>query len=287
VAIYHLCVQVISRSDGRSATAAAAYRSATCLTQGDQVYDYSKRRGVDLSEIHTPAHAPLWMSDRGALWSSVEVTEKRRDAQLAREIVIALPRELDRSGRIATARDYARKLVAGGMVVDLAVHHLDGGNPHAHLLCSTRIVAGAAWGGKARDWNSRAYLMQMRAMWRETCAVYGVAIDERSYAERGIPKLATVHVGVKSTQRARRGRRSEPEEINAAVEVTRPYPEQHWLDLLPDVAAAAPAALDRYRRLAALGHDVAARQQAWSDVARSVHQQETEQAPSVRRPVGP
>ncbi len=104
MAIYHCSIKIIKRSQGRSAVAAAAYRSGQKLTnEWDGItHDYTKKGGVVHSEILLPAHAPPEFSDRSTLWNSVEKIEKSRNAQLAREIEIALPAELDRKIQITT-----------------------------------------------------------------------------------------------------------------------------------------------------------------------------------------
>ena len=101
MAIYHNSVSVIKRSAGKSAVAAAAYRSGDKLRdeQTGLVHDYTRKSGVDYSVILTPIEAD-WIADREKSWNKVEVTEKRQDAQLAREITVAIPRELTRDNQI-------------------------------------------------------------------------------------------------------------------------------------------------------------------------------------------
>ena len=125
VAIYHLSAKVISRAGGRSSVAAAAYRTAGRLRDDRQglEHDYSRKGGVVHSEIIAPENAPDWMRDRDQLWNAVEAVEKRRDAQLAREIEVALPRELDRGERLELLRGFVqREFVDRGMIADVAVH---------------------------------------------------------------------------------------------------------------------------------------------------------------------
>jgi hypothetical protein len=140
VAIYHLHVKNISRGDGRSAVAAAAYRAGETLDneREERESDFAGRRGVIHCEIMAPADVPAWSGDRAQLWNEVERAEKRKDARLANEVEFALPRELPRAAWLDAAREMAKTFVAKGHIVDLAVHD-DGTshNPHCHLMLTT------------------------------------------------------------------------------------------------------------------------------------------------------
>ena len=107
----HIPVSIIKRSEGRSAVAAAAYRSGTKLTNewDGLTHDYTRKGGVVHAEIMLPAHAPPEFVDRSTLWNSVEQIEKARDSQLAREIEAALPRELSREQQLALVRAYVKE----------------------------------------------------------------------------------------------------------------------------------------------------------------------------------
>lgn len=172
MAIYHLSAKVISRAGGRSSVAAAAYRTAGRLRDDRQglEHDYSRKGGVVHSEIMAPENAPDWMSDRDQLWNAVEAVEKRRDAQLAREIEVALPRELDRSERLELLRGFVqREFIDRGMIADVAIHGgkaRDGhGQPHAHVMLTMRELTGEGFGKKDRSWNSPDLLMGWREAW--------------------------------------------------------------------------------------------------------------------------
>src|SRR3954471_23855374 len=110
MAIYHFSAKIISRAYGSSALAAAAYRSASRLYDQrlDRHHDFSNKSGVVHSEVMLPEGAPDAWSDREQLWNDVEAAEKRMDAQLAREIEFAIPRELSKEDGIALARDFVR-----------------------------------------------------------------------------------------------------------------------------------------------------------------------------------
>ena len=132
----HIPVSIIKRSEGRSAVAAAAYRSGTKLTNewDGLTHDYTRKGGVVHAEIMLPAHAPPEFADRSTLWNSVEQIEKARDSQLAREIEAALPRELSREQQLALVRAYVKdNFVGKGMCADFAIHDKGTGNPHVHI----------------------------------------------------------------------------------------------------------------------------------------------------------
>ena len=125
MAIFHFSAKIISRASGRSAVAAAAYRSADRLHDErlDRDHDFSNKSGVVHSEVMLPDDAPERLSDREKLWNEVEVTEKRRDAQLSREVEFAIPREMNQQQGIELARDFvSREFVNRGMIADLNVH---------------------------------------------------------------------------------------------------------------------------------------------------------------------
>ena len=141
MAIYHFSVKVISRAAGSSALAAAAYRSASRLHDQrlDRYHDFSNKAGVVHSEVMLPDGAPEQWRDREQLWNDVEAAEIRKDAQLAREVEFAIPREFSQAVGIALARDFVqREFVDVGMVADLNVHWDIGADglakPHAHVM---------------------------------------------------------------------------------------------------------------------------------------------------------
>ncbi|MGI4744737.1 MAG: Ti-type conjugative transfer relaxase TraA [Janthinobacterium lividum] len=145
MAIYHFSAKIVSRASGRSAVAAAAYRAAEELEDAltARIHDYTAKTGVVHSEILLPDGAPARLLDRSVLWNEVEATERRKDAQLARDIEIALPRELSQAEAIALVRDFvSEQFVAHGMVADLNVHWgtTAGGEdqPHAHVMLTMR-----------------------------------------------------------------------------------------------------------------------------------------------------
>ena len=143
IAIYHCNIGIVSRGKGKSAVAAAAYRSGEKITNewDGMTHDYTRKRGVVHTEILLPPHAPPSFSDRSTLWNSVELYEKAGNAQLAREIDAALPIELSREEQIRLVREYcSSQFVSRGMCVDFAIHDTDSGNPHCHIMLSTFML---------------------------------------------------------------------------------------------------------------------------------------------------
>jgi ATP-dependent exoDNAse (exonuclease V) alpha subunit len=162
MAIYHLSVKIVKRGSGRSAVAAAAYRAGEQLREERTglTHDFTRKQGVEHSEILAPTEAPGWVHDRLVLWNSVERIEKRRDAQLAREVELGLPIELDSFSQLALLRQFVqRDFVARGMVADFSIHRDDPHNPHAHVLLTMRRVSKDGFGLKERAWNDRAALI--------------------------------------------------------------------------------------------------------------------------------
>ena len=184
VAIYHFNAQMVSRSTGASAVAGAAYRSGERLTDertGEQ-HDYRQRDDLDGAEILTPRDAPEWAQDRARLWNAVEAAERRKDAQVAREVRVAIPRELRPDDGRTLVRDYAQSaFVDRGMVADIAYHGAQGENPHAHIMLTTRTLTPDGFGPKNRSWNKKEQL----ASWREDWAAHANrALERHGHVDR-------------------------------------------------------------------------------------------------------
>jgi Ti-type conjugative transfer relaxase TraA len=174
MAIYHLHVQVIGRKSGSSAVASAAYRSGSRLRDErlDRSPDFSAKRGVVHSEVILPDNAPEAWGDREPLWNDVEAFEVRKDAQLAREVEFAIPREMTQAQGIELARDFAQaEFVDRGMIADLNVHWDIGEDglpkPHAHVMLTMRAVDGNGFGQKVREWNRTQMVERWRERWAE------------------------------------------------------------------------------------------------------------------------
>jgi Ti-type conjugative transfer relaxase TraA len=199
MAIYHLHVKVIGRKSGASAVASAAYRSASRLRDDrlERSHDFSHKRGVVHSEVMLPEDAPEAWSDREQLWNDVEAFEVRKDAQLAREVEFALPREMTQAQGIELARDFVQaEFVDQGMIADLNVHWdmaEDGTpKPHAHVMLTMRSVEENGFGRKVRDWNATQMVERWRERWAELANErlaeldIDARIDHRSLEAQGI-----------------------------------------------------------------------------------------------------
>ncbi|RUW51078.1 Ti-type conjugative transfer relaxase TraA [Mesorhizobium sp. M1A.F.Ca.ET.072.01.1.1] len=208
MAIYHLHVKVIGRKAGSSAVASAAYRSASRLRDEriERSHDFSAKRGVVHSEVLLPENAPEAWSDRERLWNDVEAFEVRKDAQLAREVEFALPRELSQAQGIELARDFVKaEFVSRGMVADLNVHwdRAEDGSPkpHAHVMLTMRSADENGFGPKVRDWNSTELVERWRERWAELVNErlaeldIDARIDHRSLEAQGIALEPQTQIG--------------------------------------------------------------------------------------------
>lgn len=159
MAIYHLTIKIISRSQGRSAVASAAYRSGDRLysEETETVFDYSFKGGVEFSEIALPDNAPERYLDRQTLWNSVQAIENKSNSQLAREFEVALPLECSFEEWIKIGREFAAFLASQGMIVDWSIHNPVNKktgkreNPHIHAMATTRkIDINGEWASKMK-----------------------------------------------------------------------------------------------------------------------------------------
>ncbi len=230
MAIYHFSAKVIGRGAGSSAVASAAYRSASRLHDErlDRHHDFSNKTGVVHSEVLLPDGAPEKLRDRQTLWNAVEAGEKRRDAQLAREVEFAIPRELTREQGVALARDFVqRDFVARGMVADLNVHWDIGSDgqakPHAHVMLTMREVGPDGFGAKQRDWNATALLQTWRANWashvNDRLQALGIEarVDHRSYEAQGVGLEPQHKIGAAGARRLDRGEDAERADEHRAI----------------------------------------------------------------------
>ena len=199
MAIYRLHANVVSRSQGRNIVSASAYRAGEKIhdERTGVTYDFTGKKDVVFKEIFLPDNSPEWMSDRAKLWNLVELNEKRKDAQLAREVQLTLPRELSIEQNSELVREFVKnEFVAQGMVADVCLHNpkgTDGLNqPHAHILLSLREVSEEGFGLKKREWNSKPLLEHWREEWGNTVnkhlALHGIdmQVSHRSYKDQGI-----------------------------------------------------------------------------------------------------
>ena len=226
MAIFHLSVKTVSRSAGRSATAAAAYRAGCKITdeRTGEIHDYTRKGGVESAAVILPDNAPEWARDRAQLWNAAEQAEKRKNSTVAREFEIALPAELSPAEREKLAHDFARELVnRHGMAADVAIHapgkEGDNRNHHAHILLTTRRLGPDGLGEKTRELDDQKTGKELVKQWRERFATlqnerlreagHAVQVDHRSHAERGLEAEPTRHLGPTASAIERRtGERS-------------------------------------------------------------------------------
>jgi Ti-type conjugative transfer relaxase TraA len=218
MAIYHLHVKVIGRKSGSSAVASAAYRSGSRLRDErlDRSHDFSAKRGVVHSEVLLPENAPEAWSDRERLWNDVEALEVRKDAQLAREVEFALPREMTQAQGIELARNFVQAEFADqGMIADLNVHWDIGEDgmrkPHAHVMLTMRAVDKNGFGQKVREWNRTEMVRRWRERWAELANErlaeldIDARIDHRSLEVQGIALEPQSQIGAPAKRIEDRG----------------------------------------------------------------------------------
>lgn len=232
MAIYHLSMKPISRATGRSAVAAAAYRSGQKLTneRDGLTHDFTSKGGIEHAEIVLPEGSDAdWARDRSKLWNAAEVAEKRKDSRVAREIEIALPHELTEGERLELTREFVQDIANRyGVAVDFSIHKPDSGtdlrNHHAHIMLTTRKLERGGLGEKS-DLElenkklvalglptSHDQLRRLREDWELKAnqhlarAGHDVRIDHRSHRDAGLEIQPTQHMGVHATQMERRGK---------------------------------------------------------------------------------
>ncbi len=216
MALYSCSISNIKRSDGRSSVAKAAYNSRSKLEdlRTGNIYNYSQKEDLGFSEIITPKNAPEWASERQKLWSKNELANKRRDARVAKEILVALPRELDTNEQLNLVRKFvAENLTPLGVVADVNAHELDPShlspeeradwNPHAHILISTQHIENGEFGRKITELNQKDFVVRLRESWaNQTNKALEAAgsmkrVDHRSNQARGIDRIPQIHLGSK------------------------------------------------------------------------------------------
>ncbi len=240
MASYHLSVKVFGRSGGKSAPAAAAYRARTALTDNRQglSFDYSAKQDLGFSVIMAPDHAPAWVYDRSSLWNAVEASEKRKDSQVAREVEIALPKELTLEQNIELLKEFTQKnFVDLGMIADVNIHNNEK-NPHAHIMLTTREITPDGFGKKNTDWNKRENVLIWREGWANLQNIhlqqagFDIQVDHRSHADRGIDLEPQIHLG--PDQKAESDEKRKPDRIEEYRRIARENGERIIAD--PSIA---------------------------------------------------
>lgn len=234
MALYHFRASVISRGQGQSVVAAAAYQARERLRdeRTGEVKDYTRkteRQALLFSGLYAPKNAPAWASDRAQVWNQAEAAESRKDAQTARRIELALPHELTPEQNRYALQDFIRETYTRkGYVVDAAIHGPEAGgdarNLHAHLLISLRTLDAHGFSPtKDRSQNSRETLAQWREAWAKTANRHlerhghAARIDHRSLEAQGVAREPTQHLGPTATQIEREGKRSERGDLNREI----------------------------------------------------------------------
>ncbi|MBV9982873.1 Ti-type conjugative transfer relaxase TraA [Bradyrhizobium sp.] len=253
MAIYHLHVKIIGRKAGSSAVASAAYRSASRLRdeQLDRSHDFSGKRGVVHSEVMLPENAPQVWSDRERLWNDVEAFEIRKDAQLAREVEFAIPREMSEAQGIELARDFVQaEFVDRGMIADLNVHwdRAEDGmpKPHAHVMLTMRAADENGFGQKVREWNRTEMVERWRRRWAELANErlaeldIDARIDHRSLEAQRIGLEPQSHIGAPAKRIEGRGIEGEGAEADRA-EMHREIARGNGMRIIADPSLALDA----------------------------------------------
>jgi MobA/MobL family len=236
MAIFHLTVKSVSRGKGQIAVAKAAYNAREKLLdeRTDQTKDYTSQGEVLFSAIFAPKDAPEWVNDRAALWNAAERAERRKDAQLALEIEVALPHELTDEQRKWLVTDFVREqFTRKGMVADVNIHPPprepeEGKQPnhHAHILVALREAEPDGFGKRicnSQSFESNAHQVeQWREKWEQTVnrhlERHGLEerIDRRTLEEQGIDREPTTHRGPTVDAMERRGIETERGEMHEA-----------------------------------------------------------------------
>lgn len=253
----HYDIRIVQRSENESAVAAAAYQSGEKLfSEYDQEQKYySHKSEIVHKEIMLPPHASPEYADRNTLWNAAEAVEKQWNSQLARRVILAIPRELPPEQYADLLRNYCREFfISKGMCADFAIHDKGDGNPHAHILLTMRAMdEKGKWLPKSRkvydldengerirlpsgrwkshkentvDWNDQKYAEIWRQGWSDTVNRYLEAagrterLDLRSYARQGIDKVPTVHMGAAVAYMEKKGIKTNIGNLNRDIKET-------------------------------------------------------------------
>lgn len=226
MAIFHMEIKNIGRSEGRSAIAAAAYRSGSVLVDEitGEVHNYSKKQGVDRTEIIAPDGAPFWVSDRSVLWNAVQEQNVRRNGRYCKEINIAIPRSISDEAKITLIREFVTQEIVNrfGLVCDVCWHDLDSHNPHVHLMIPLRVAESEGFGARVKAIDHRKTVTELRAAWARHANRYLSMLGEReitekSYEERGIDRDPEIHYGAAAWELRKKGIPTEIERKNLAI----------------------------------------------------------------------
>lgn len=254
---FHFNISMISRGKSKSAVASAAYISCEKIKNewDGEVHDYHNKKGLLHSEIFLPEHVPKEFKDRSYLWNSVELNEKASNAQLARNFIIALPKELSFEENKKLITDFIQEnFVSKGMIADLAIHYgndEENNNIHAHIMTTLRpINEKGEWQAKSKkeyvldekgekiklksgnyktrkieltDWNNKGNAEKWRKNFASLCNQYleknhqEKRVDHRSYKRQGIEEIPTIHMGASASALEKKGIETDKGNINREI----------------------------------------------------------------------
>ncbi|HEL0601599.1 TPA: MobA/MobL family protein [Streptococcus equi subsp. zooepidemicus] len=254
---FHFNISMISRGKSKSAVASAAYISCEKLTnEWDGVtHDYHNKKGLLHSEIFLPENIPKEFQYRSFLWNSVELNERANNAQLARNFIIALPKELSVEENKKLITEFIQEnFVSKGMIADLAIHEgndEEKKNIHAHIMTTLRpINEKGQWQAKSKkeyvldekgekiklksgnyktrkveltDWNNRGNAEKWRENFATICNQYleknnlEKRVDHRSFERQGKEEIPTIHMGASASALERKGIETDKGNINREI----------------------------------------------------------------------
>ena len=254
---FHFSISMISRGKGKSAVASAAYISCEKITnEWDGItHDYRNKKGLLHSEIFLPENIPINLKDRTTLWNSVELNEKAINAQLARNFIIALPKELSLEENKKLITEFIQEnFVSKGMIADLAIHNESSegnNNIHAHIMTTVRpINENGEWQAKSKkeyildengerilgkngkpktrkveltDWNDRGNAEKWRESFSNFCNRYlekageKKRVDHRSFERQGREEIPTIHMGASASALERQGIKTDKGNLNREI----------------------------------------------------------------------
>ena len=249
MAIYHFSMKTFSRSKGQTATASMAYRSGSkieCEREG-RTHDYTKKSGVEHSEIFLPPNSPEWANDRSTLWNNVERAEKRKNSTVAREFEVALPCELSKEQRISLVADFSRQIVERhGCAVDACLHDDKRNktpNHHAHIMLTTRKLEQTGFTQKTRELDEKksGEVDFWREQWAKTVNEHlkhhqiikndrFVQIDHRSLKDQGVDRQPTIKMGVQASAMERKGIKTDKGDYNRVIKTYKPHELIHTFE---------------------------------------------------------
>lgn len=254
---FHFNISMISRGKSKSAVASAAYISCEKIkNEWDGVtHDYHNKKGLLHSEIFLPENIPKEFQNRSFLWNSVELNEKASNAQLARNFIIALPKELSFEENKKLITEFIQEnFVSKGMIADLAIHdesNEGNKNIHAHIMTTLRpINEKGQWQAKSKkeyilddegnkilnkngkpktrkieltDWNNRGNAEKWRESFAALCNLYleknnlEKRVDHRSFERQGKEEIPTIHMGASASALEKKGIETDKGNINREI----------------------------------------------------------------------